>query len=153
MEVVIPGQLAELLAGTPGIGEHEQAFPFLTVDEAGFPHVALLSRNELDVSPDRSEILVALYSAHTRANLARDGRAGLIAVGGPVAHYAKLRVGRTLELHGLLGCALELVDLKEDSYGIPLEPIGFHTSEEVARLDRWDLSASVLKALAAPADG
>lgn len=149
----VPGQLAELLTGAPGIGEHEQAFPFLTVDEAGFPHVALLSRNELDVSPGREEVLVALYSTHTRANLGRDGRAGLIAIGGPVAHYAKLRVTRSLEMEGLLGCALELVALKEDSYGIPLEPIGFRTTEEVARLDRWDVSARVLRTLAGRADG
>jgi hypothetical protein len=149
----VPGQLAELLTGWPGIGEREQAFPFLTVDEAGFPHVALLSRHELDVSPGREEVLVALHSTHTRANLGRDGRAGLIAIAGPVARYAKLRVTRSLEMDGLLGCALELVALKEDSYGIPLEPIGFQTTEEVARLDRWDVSARVLRALAGQADG
>jgi hypothetical protein len=149
----VPGQLAELLTGAPSVGEHEQAFPFLTVDQAGFPHVALLSRSELDVSPGHQEILVALYSTHTRANLGRDGRAGLIAIGGRAALYAKLQVTRSLELDGLLGCALELVDFKEDSYGIPLEPIGFHTTEAVARLDRWDVSARVLRALAGQADG
>jgi hypothetical protein len=144
----IPGQLAELLTGRPSVGEQEQAFPFLTVDDNGFPHMALLSRSELDVNPDRSLVLVALYSERTRANLARDGRAGLIAIGGPVAHYAKLEVVRTIEAEGLTGCALELVELKDDSYGIPLQPIGFTTTEQVAAMDRWEATARVLDQLA-----
>ena len=151
--MTVPGQLAELLNGRPGVNEHEQAFPFLTTDEAGFPHVALLSRHELEVSSDREEVLAAIYSEHTRANLVRDGRAGLIAIGGPVAFYAKLKVTRTMEAEGLLGCALELADLKEDSYGIPLSPIGFETTEEIAVMDRWDVTARILATLAERADG
>jgi hypothetical protein len=143
--VTVPGQLAELLNGRPGVNEHEQAFPFLTTDEAGFPHVALLSRHELEVSSDREEVLAAIYSEHTRANLVRDGRAGLIAIGGPVAFYAKLKVTRTMEAEGLLGC--------EDSYGIPLSPIGFETTEEIAVMDRWDVTARILATLAERADG
>ena len=149
----VPDQLAELLAGSPGVGQHEQAFPFLTVDEHGFPHVALLSRSELDVSPDAGEVLAAIYSTHTRANLGRDGRAGLIAVGADTAYYAKLRLTRTMALEGLFGCALEPVEVKDDSYGIPLEPIGFVTTEQVAAMDRWEVSARLLRALAQGADG
>jgi hypothetical protein len=149
----VPDELAALLAGSPAVGQHEQAFPFLTVDEHGFPHVALLSRSELDVSPDAGEVLAAIYSSRTRANLGRDGRAGLIAVGATTAHYAKLRLVRSIETDGLLGCALEPVEVKDDSYGIPLEPIGFVTTEWVAAMDRWEVSARVLRALAGGADG
>jgi hypothetical protein len=145
--VTVPDELAALLEGAPGVDADEQAFPFLTVDEGGFPHVALLSRSELDVAPGRTEVLVAVGSPRTRANLRRDGRAGLIAVGGTVAHYAKLRVVRRIELHGLLGCALAVVEHKGDSLGIPLRPIGFRTSAEIARLERWEASAQVLRAL------
>jgi len=146
--VTVPEELAELLEGTPDVDAHEQAFPFLTVDEHGFPHVALLSRSELDVGPGRAEVLVAVGSPRTRANLRRDGRAGLVAVAGTVAHYAKLRVVRSIEVQGLLGCALAVVEHKGDSLGVPLEPIGFRTSAEIARLERWEVSARVLRALA-----
>jgi hypothetical protein len=149
----VPDQLAELLAGSPGVGQHEQAFPFLTVDEHGYPHVALLSRSELAVGPGAGEILAAIYSPHTRANLGRDGRAGLIAIGADTAYYAKLRLTRTMALEGLFGCALEPVEVKDDSYGIPLEPIGFVTTEQVAAMDRWEVSARLLRALAQGADG
>src|SRR5262245_49186078 len=145
---MVPDQLAELLEGAPEVDADEQAFPFLTVDDQGFPHVALLSRSELDVQPGRAEVLAAVGSPRTRANLRRDGRAGLVAVGGTVAHYAKLRVTRSLELDGLLGCALEVVEHKGDSLGIPLQPIGFRTSAEVARAERWEASARLLRALA-----
>jgi hypothetical protein len=151
--VRVPDRLAELLAGSPGVGQHEQAFPFLTVDEHGYPHVALLSRSELAVGPGAGELLAALYSTHTRANLGRDGRAGLIAVGADTAYYAKLRLTRAMELEGLFGCALEPVEVKDDSYGIPLEPIGFVTTERVAAIDRWEVSARLLRELAQGADG
>jgi hypothetical protein len=146
--VTVPEELAQLLRGAPEIGVHEQAFPFLTVDGDGYPHVALLSRSELDVGPGQKEVLVAVGSPRTRANLRRDGRAGLVAVAGTVAHYAKLQITRSIEMEGLLGCALEVVEHKGDSLGIALEPIGFWTSAEVARLERWDASALVLRALA-----
>jgi hypothetical protein len=150
--VTVPDDLAALLEGAPEVDADEQAFPFLTVDEGGFPHVALLSRSELDVTPGRTEVLVAVGSPRTTANLRRDGRAGLIAVGGTVAHYAKLRVVRSIESRGLLGCALAVVEHKADSLGIPLEPIGFRTSAEIARLERWEASAQVLRALAGRGD-
>jgi hypothetical protein len=150
----VPASLAGLLAGSPEVGAHEQAFPFLTVDDAGFPHVALLSRSELDVPADRSAVLAAIYSTRTRANLGRDGHAGLIAVGGTTAYYAKLRVTHSVELEGMLGCAMELVELKDDSYGIRLDPIGFTTTEQIAAMDRWESCARVLAALARwPGDG
>jgi hypothetical protein len=146
--VRVPEALAGLLRGTPGIGAHERAFPFITVDERGYPHVALLSRSELDVPPDGAEVLAAIGSPRTRANLERDGRAGLVAIAGTVAHYVKLRVTRRLEADGLLGCALEVVEHKGDSLGIPLESIGFRTTAELSRSERWDLSARMLRRLA-----
>jgi hypothetical protein len=147
--VTVPGELARLLAGRPDIGAAEQAFPFLTVDEAGFPHVALLSRAEVDVTPDGSELLAVITSSRTRANLARDGRAGLIAVAGTVAHYAKLRVVRAIETPAAIGCVMQVTEYKADSLGIPLSPIGFVTTAEIARLEDWDASEQLLSRLAA----
>lgn len=140
----VPDELARLLAGRPEIGAAEQAFPFLTVDEAGFPHTALLSRAEVEVTPDGSELLAAIASSRTRANLTRDGRAALIAVAGTIAHYAKLRVLRAIDTPAALGCVLQVVEHKADSLGIPLSHIGFVTTPEISRLEDWDASERLL---------
>src|ERR1044072_1114798 len=88
----VPVELALLLEGWPRPEQDEQAFPFVTVDEDGFPHVMLLCTAELVATPDRSALLVAVASLNARANLARRGVATLIAADGAAAHYAKLRV-------------------------------------------------------------
>ena len=145
--VNVPEELAVLLAGWLEPGRAEQAFPFLTVDEAGFPHVALLSRAELDVSPDRSAVLAVVASTRTRANLERDGRATLIAIGGTTAHYAKLRVTRSTTGGGALGCRLAVAGHKADSLGIALSPAGFTATAELGRLERWPDSRRLLARL------
>lgn len=146
--MTVPGELARLLAGQPAVGATEQAFPFLTVDEGGFPHVALLSRAEVGVSPDGSEVLVVVASRHTRANLERDGRAGLIAVGGTTAHYAKLHMVRSIQSAGALGCGMRVIEFKADSLGIPLSPISFPATAEITRLESWEASGQLLRKLA-----
>jgi hypothetical protein len=145
---VIPGALRGLLDGRPAAGHREQAFPFLTVDEVGFPHVALLSRAEIGVSPDGREVLAVVASRRTRANLERDGRAGLVAVDGTTAHYAKLRVGRVIDAGPVLACALSLAEYKADSLGIPLAPVSFVTTAEIARVEDWARSEELLVRLA-----
>jgi hypothetical protein len=146
--VTVPDELARLLAGQPAVGTREQAFPFLTVDEGGFPHVALLSRAEIGVSPDGREVLAVVTSRHTRANLQRDRRAGLIAIGGTTAHYAKLYLVRSIQSGEALGCGMRVIELKADSLGIALSPISFGTITEIARLESWEASGQMLRRLA-----
>ncbi len=145
----VPDALTRLLTGHPVPGNREQAFSFLTVDEAGFPHVALLSRAEVDVSMDGAEVLAVVASPGTRANLERDGKAGLIAVDGTTAHYAKLRVTRAIDAGPLIGCAMTIAGYKADSLGIPLTPMGFTATEDLARLERWEASGELLRRLSA----
>jgi hypothetical protein len=147
--MTVDDDLAALLEGRPEVDQQEQAFPFLTVDEHGYPHVALLSRSEVDVTADHAEILVALRSRRTLANLERDAKATLIAVGGTVAHYAKLSGHRRLrEDDGLVAWAFAVIEHKADSLGIPLHPVTFPTSDEVAQMERWDISDRALRRLA-----
>jgi hypothetical protein len=143
----IPVEVAALLAGRPVSGQTEQAFPFLTIDNEGFPHSALLSRAEMDVGKRRQTVVAALASQQTRANLLRDGRAGFIAIGGEVAHHIKLSLRNTLEANGLLGCVFDVVNYKADTLGIPLEPMMFQASDVVARLEKWTLTEGLLHAL------
>jgi hypothetical protein len=146
--MTVPAALARLLDGRPAAGVREQAFVFLTVDQAGFPHVALLSRAELAVSPDGREVLAVVASRRTRANLERDGRAGLVAVDGTTAHYAKLRVVRTIDAGGSIGCAMTLAAYQADTLGIPLSPVSFVPTAGLARLEDWAASDRLLRRLA-----
>lgn len=139
--------LLDLLRGPAEVGREEQAFVFLTVDEGGYPNPALLSRAELDVGADGS-VLAVVASTRTRANLAREGRATLIAVHGTVAHYAKLRMLGSVDEAGIVGASFEMVEHKRDSIGIELAPISFRPTAGVAELEHWETSARVLRALA-----
>ena len=85
-----------------------------------------------------------------RANLERDGRATLIAIGGITAHYAKLRVTRSIIGGGALGCRLAVAGHKADSLGIPLWPAGFTATAEIGRLERWQDSRRLLASLDDP---
>jgi hypothetical protein len=143
----VPVALARLLAGRPVPGRPEQAFPFLTVDAAGFPHVALLSRAELDVSRDGGAVLAVLASRRSRANLRRTGQATLVAVGGTTAHYAKLRLAHAIEQHDRLACRLELADYQADTLGIELSAICYEASGALAELERWDISDRLMQSL------
>jgi hypothetical protein len=148
----VDADLAHLLLGPAEIGNDEQAFVFLTVDEHGYAHPALLSRAELDVSPD-GLVLAVVASTRTKANLARDRRATLIAVGGTVAHYAKLRLMASIEDDPLLGASFDVIEHKRDSIGIELAPITFRPSASLAELEHWSSSARLLSALVARGSG
>jgi len=84
------------------------------------------------------------------ANLERDGRATLIAIGGTTAHYAKLRVTRSSTGGGALGCRLAVAWHKADSLGIPLSPAGFTATAEIGRIERWPDSRRLLASLDDP---
>lgn len=144
----VPEAVTSLLAGRPEPGRDDQAFVFLTVDAVGFPHVALLSRAELDVSPAGDAVLAVVASRRTRQNLERDGRATLVAVSGDTAHYLKLELVRSLEGSGQLGCVLRPVEHVADSLGIPLSPLGYLPTRELAELETWQQSAALLAQLA-----
>lgn len=139
-----PAELAALLEPWPLPERDEQAFPFLTVDTEGFPHVTLLCTAELLPHGDR--VLVAVASGTARANLARTGTATLIAADGIAAHYAKLAV-RASEEHDAFTCyACEISWYKRDSLNIPLHPMVFRATEEIAGAELWANTRTALLA-------
>lgn len=147
--MTVPRDFGLLLRGPAIAGMREQAFPFLTVDDNGFPHTALLSRAEVDVTADGTAVVAAIASRHTRENVRRSGRAAIIAVGDMTAHYAKLTLRRSTEWEGLLGAVFAVTEHRSDSLGIPLQPLSYDATPEIARLERWDLSARLLASLGA----
>ena len=147
MTLPLPEPVAVLVRGAVEAGgAPAQAFPFVTVDAEGFPHVALISGRETDVGGDGS-LLVALGSPTTRANLQRSGRATLVAVEGETAHSVKLMLRRSFEAEGLLGAVLDVSSHKADSVGVELSAISYVPTEALAALEHWDRSARVLHRL------
>lgn len=142
----VPAELALLLETWPRPDQDEQAFPFVTVDADGFPHVMLLCTAELLATDDRRAVLVAVASATARANLARDGVATLIAADGAAAHYAKLRVHEVEEHDRFAVYTCHLAHYKRDSLGIPLRPMDFHATREVAENEKWAATQAALTA-------
>lgn len=140
----VPAELALLLETWPRPEQDEQAFPFVTVDGDGFPHVMLLCTAELLATNDRGALLVAVASANARANLARSGVATLIAADGAAAHYAKLRVADAEEFEHFTVYTCQLAHYKRDSLGIPLRPMDFHATKEVAENERWAATRAAL---------
>ena len=144
--MTLPDPVVALLAEPVEVGRVTQAFPFVTVDEAGFPHVALLSAVELAIGSDGS-LHAVLAGPTTRANLLRSRRATLIAVEGDTCHTVKVEVRHATEAEGVLGVVFDVHAHKADSLGIPLSPIGFEPTEEVASMERWDRTRRVLDGL------
>jgi hypothetical protein len=145
----VPAELALLLETWPQPDRDEQAFPFVTVDADGFPHVMMLCTAELLATPDRGALLVAIASKTAQQNLARNGVATLIAADGAAAHYTKLRVHNTSEHGGFVVYTCHVAHHKRDSLGIPLRPMDFRATKEIAESERWTSTRAVLTRVAA----
>lgn len=144
--VVVPAPVRALLAGWPEVGAAEQAFPFLTVDDAEFPHTLLLSRAELDA--DDTEIRVVLAGRTTPANLRRTGTAALVAVEGETAHVLKLRLRREVAVDGAIAVALEVASYRPDSLNTPLHGIRYFVTDVLPAIERWDRNRRALALVA-----
>lgn len=140
----VPAAVAALLAEPVAVGAPAQAFPFLTVDEDGAPHCALLSATEIVVAADSREVYVALGGRRTRAHLVMRRRATLLAVEGMTLHSCTLALQAAVEHSGVLAAALTVVAHGADSLGIELTPLGFRPPPDIAELERWDVTAAAL---------
>ena len=81
-------RLAQL--GPAAAPDRALVLPLCTVDDAGFPHVALLGSWEV-VALDAGTLRMAVAgTSRTARHLRRDGRATLLLVDASGAHYVKL---------------------------------------------------------------
>jgi hypothetical protein len=144
----IPIELRTALAGRPTVGEWDVMFGWLTIDDAGFPHVCLLSRAELDA--DRDRVHAVLASPTTISNLRRRPQATLVAVDEHAATYAKLTVDRILTDGSWLGVSCTLASSKRDGLSIPLRSPRYLATDAVAASEDWARAARLLTRLANP---
>lgn len=144
---LIPGDVVGALSGFPEHGAWDPMFPLLTIDEAGFPHVCLLSRSELDA--DESRIFAVVASGGTKENIRRSRVATLVVVLSDAALYCKLRATELDDSEpGLLGVAFWLHSFKSDGIGVPLKSSCFLASEEVEEQEDWTSRRRLLARLA-----
>ena len=108
----LPKTIVDALIGYPEVGVSDIMIPLLTIDEAGYPHVCLLSRAELDA--DTNHIYAVVASPVTRLNILRDRRATLIVFTASAAYYSKLDATLMKDDGHLLGVIFTLHSIKED---------------------------------------
>jgi len=145
--VNLPPAVVGVLAEPVVVGEPTQGFPFLTVDDAGAPHCALVSSTEVRVADDGTELHVVLGGRRSRTYLEARGRATLLVVEGTTLHTCKLSLVVGREHDGAFAAALRLDDHAADSLGIPLVPLGFTPPPDIASLERWDRTVAALDAI------
>jgi hypothetical protein len=144
MAMTVPHEIVAVLAGQPEVGSWEPMFPFLTIDEPGFPHVCLLSRAELEA--DENHVYAALASRTTVSNLRRRPVATLVVVLADSAHYAKLRAVHT-SASVPAGVIFEVVSSVRDSLAIPLRPPRYLVTSSLPVAEAWAQSAGLLSLL------
>jgi hypothetical protein len=147
MASTVPPEVMAALAGSPEVGTWEPMFPLLTIDEAGFPHVCLLSRAELHA--DASHVYAALASPTTVSNLSRRPAATLVVIVDDSANYLKLRVVHTSG-SVLTGVIFEAISSLRDSLAIPLMPPRFLVTSSLPVAEAWAQSAELLSRLVRP---
>jgi hypothetical protein len=148
----LPGWLAALFDGADLAARVGQTFLLLTTDDAGWPHLAMLSVGELVAEGD--QVLRAalwLHSASTR-NLEHDGRGLLALVADGAGYYLRLRASRGADLdlgeHGRLAFfRLQVEDVLEDAvaYARLTGGITFELAQPEQVLPRWQQTISALR--------
>lgn len=142
--MTVPPAIVAVLAGSPKVGAWEPMFPFLTVDESGFPHVCLLSRAELDSDPHH--VYAVLASPTTVQNLSRRPAATLMVIVDDCAHYLKLRVVHSRG-SGLTAVVFEVISSVHDSLSIPLMSPRYLVASSLPVAEAWAQSAELLASL------
>jgi hypothetical protein len=87
LEPLLPEPLAPMFDGS-SLDEHlNKVFLLITIDERGYPYVAMLSLLELTCT-DRANIRLAPWNnSTTTANMRRDGKVTLVVIDTEMAYY------------------------------------------------------------------
>lgn len=144
----VPPQVIETLRGSPSLGQLDQSLLLVTVDTDGVPDVCMLSRAEVEATPDEVRAVVASHKA--RANLVGGDRATLVIVAGGIPHYLALRRQRMAVGDGAVAYAFSVTRIVQDDFDIELHPMLFRVEKWLVDTERWDRSQTLLRALDEP---
>jgi hypothetical protein len=149
----LPESLRQMLDGSDLAGREGLTFLLLTLDEDGWPRMAMLSVGEL-VAMDSRTLRGALWLHSTSSkNLSRDGRAMLTIVADGNGYYLRLAVRRGADLdlgaEGRLAYFLmEVEDVQEDStdYATLTSGVTFRLKQPDEVVPRWQHTVDALRA-------
>jgi hypothetical protein len=144
--VGLPVEVVAILKGEPEVGHSEQALPFLTMDDAGFPHVCLLCRAQLEVVDDR--LYAVVTSRRTRQFLLARGRATLLLVSSGAAYYCKVSVMHSFDDGWALTVGCELEDCIVDRSSVPLLGVGYTPDAALEKAEDWPRCRQLIESLA-----
>lgn len=138
----VPDAVVTALAGRPTIDGWDTMFSFLTVDAAGFPHVCVLSRAELDADTER--IFAVIAGPTTIRNLLERETATLVVVTDTATTVTKLRLEKPVSDGPWLGAILRVDSAKSDTLGVPQQPPRYLAAEAIAHEEQWERSERLL---------
>jgi len=152
----LPDSLRRLLDGTDLASREGLTFLLLTTDDAGWPHMALLSVGEL-VAMDARTLRAGLWlHSSTSNNLTRAGRAMLTLIADGNGYYVRLAAQRGPDLdlgaEGRLAYfVMQVEDVQEDSadYATLTSGVTFRLNEPEQVVPRWQHTVDALRAAAA----
>jgi hypothetical protein len=148
---VLPSEVAALLSGRDvraGVGLTIQ---LLTVDESGWPRVALLSVGEVLAIDDRHLRLALWSTSHTTANLSRAGRGVLCLVHAGAFLTVLIHAARAVDLvepapRAVFDAEIDGVRTDEVPYAVITSGIAFELPDRDAVVSRWHETIEALVA-------
>jgi|SRR5438105_2405636 len=148
----LPSHLAPLFDGADLEHRIGLTFLLLTTDEAGWPHMAMLSVGELLLQNERTLRAALWLNSTASRNLTRDGRALLAIVADGAGYYVRLtaRPRDDLDLGAdgrLAAFELSVEDVLEDAvtYATLTSGITFQLHEREQVLQRWQRTLDALR--------
>lgn len=151
-EVRLPGPVAELVDGTEPAAKVGQTISLISIDEQGWPRLALLSTGEV-YSQTGTDIRLGLHAGSgTTAALTGSGRALLTTVVGGVNYRIRVEVCRVDTEPGPLAFFLgDVVSVDEDRvpYAELTSGITYRLNNEEAVVERWSRQLVQLQGLTA----
>ncbi len=143
----LPPELCELLDGEDLEAKVGETFSLLTVDEDGWPNVALLSVGEV-LARSPIEVGLALWSGTaTTRSVERDGRATLSCVVGPTAYNVRLdaRPRASEERLTFFDCDVRAVEADVVDYAVLESGLRFRLVDPAAAVERWRRTVEAIR--------
>ncbi|TMC07094.1 MAG: hypothetical protein E6J41_16850 [Chloroflexi bacterium] len=148
----LPAALQRLLDGTDLEGSAGLTVQLLTVDESGWPRVALLSAGEVLATGPRAIALALWPDGTSAANLGRSGRATLALVHAGAGWYVRCAALREADLglddgRALAAFALRVQEVLEDAvpYAELTGGIAFRLADPGRTLAAWRAASDALR--------
>ena len=152
----LPDTVRQLLDGSNLAQREGLTFQLLTVDEQGWPQIALLSVGELVAMDDRTVRAGLWLHSGTSKSLTRSGQATLVLIANGNGYYVHVRArrGEDLDLGAdgrLAYFVLEVDSVEEDSadYASLTSGVTFRLKQPEQVVPRWQHTVDALRAAAA----